>query len=105
MEELTNQTFDTAIASGLTLVDFWAVWCGPCRMQTPILEELSRELSDNQKIAKVNVDQERDLALKFGIQSIPTILVFQEGRLVDRLVGVRMKDELKQIINEYSLST
>lgn len=101
MEELTNQTFDTAIASGLTLVDFWAVWCGPCRMQTPILEELSRELSGNKKIAKVNVDQERDLALKFGIQSIPTILVFQEGRLVDRLVGVRMKDELKQIMNEY----
>ncbi|MFD2728132.1 thioredoxin [Enterococcus camelliae] len=101
MEELTNQTFDAAIASGLTLVDFWAVWCGPCRMQTPILEELSRELSDNQKIAKVNVDQQRDLALKFGIQSIPTILVFQDGRLVDRLIGVRMKDELKQIVNEY----
>lgn len=101
MEELTNQTFDTAIASGLTLVDFWAVWCGPCRMQTPILEELSRELSDNQKIAKVNVDQQRDLALKFGIQSIPTILVFQDGRLVDRLIGVRMKDELKQILNEH----
>ncbi|MCM6932115.1 thioredoxin [Enterococcus italicus] len=101
MEELTNQTFDAAIASGLTLVDFWATWCGPCRMQTPILEELSRELSGNKKIAKVNVDQERDLALKFGIQSIPTILVFQEGRLVDRLVGVRMKDELKKIMNEY----
>lgn len=101
MEELTNQTFDAAIASGLTLVDFWATWCGPCRMQTPILEELSRELSGNKKIAKVNVDQERDLALKFGIQSIPTILVFQEGRLVDCLVGVRMKDELKQIMNEY----
>ncbi|WP_288745386.1 thioredoxin [uncultured Enterococcus sp.] len=101
MEELTNQTFDAAIASGLTLVDFWATWCGPCRMQTPILEELSRELSGNKKIAKVNVDQERNLALKFGIQSIPTILVFQEGRLVDRLVGVRMKDELKQIMNEY----
>lgn len=101
MEELTNQTFDAAIASGLTLVDFWAVWCGPCRMQTPILEELSRELSDNQKIAKVNVDQQRDLALKFGIQSIPTILVFQDGRLVDRLIGVRKKDELKQIVNEY----
>lgn len=101
MEELTNQTFDAAIASGLTLVDFWATWCGPCRMQPPILEELSRELSGNKKIAKVNVDQERDLALKFGIQSIPTILVFQEGRLVDRLVGVRMKDELKQIMNEY----
>ncbi|MGM8137827.1 thioredoxin [Enterococcus italicus] len=101
MKELTNQTFDAAIASGLTLIDFWATWCGPCRMQTPILEELSRELSGNKKIAKVNVDQERDLALKFGIQSIPTILVFQEGRLVDRLVGVRMKDELKQIINEY----
>lgn len=101
MEELTNQTFDAAIVSGLTLVDFWATWCGPCRMQTPILEELSRELSGNKKIAKVNVDQERDLALKFGIQSIPTILVFQEGRLVDRLVGVRMKDELKKIMNEY----
>lgn len=101
MKELTNQTFDAAIASGLTLIDFWATWCGPCRMQTPILEELSRELSGNKKIAKVNVDQERDLALKFGIQSIPTILVFQEGRLVDRFVGVRMKDELKQIINEY----
>ncbi|HCS30146.1 MAG TPA: thioredoxin [Enterococcus sp.] len=101
MKELTNQTFDAAIASGLTLIDFWATWCGPCRMQTPILEELSRELSGNKKIAKVNVDQERDLALKFGIQSIPTILVFQEGRLVDRLVGVRMKDELKQIMNEY----
>lgn len=86
MKELTNQTFDAAIASGLTLIDFWATWCGPCRMQTPILEELSRELSGNKKIAKVNVDQERDLALKFGIQSIPTILVFS-GRSFGRSLG------------------
>lgn len=102
MENLNKSNFDKTVSKGLHLVDFWAEWCGPCRMQTPILEELSNEYESNQiKISKVNVDQERELSLQFGVQSIPTMLVIKDGKLVDRLVGVRMKEPLKQELNKY----
>lgn len=102
MENLTTQTFDNKISSGLHLVDFWAEWCGPCRMQGPILEELSRELGPNEgQISKVNVDENSDLAVRYGIQSIPTMLIFRDGRVVDRLVGVRMKEDLKKELHSY----
>ena len=76
--------------SGTVLVDFWATWCGPCRMLAPILEELSGQHPEL-KIVKVDVDENRDLALQYGIESIPTLLVFEQGKLVRQAVGARPK--------------
>lgn len=102
MENLTKSVFDKTVTKGLHLVDFWAEWCGPCRMQTPILEELSQEYSEEViKISKVNVDSESELAARFGIQSIPTMLVIKNGEIVNRLVGVRMKEALKSELKKY----
>lgn len=99
MKELTTKEFASAIAKGLHLVDFWAPWCGPCRMQTPILEELTNEYTTEQlQISKINVDNEGELAAQFGIQSIPTLLVFKDGQLVDRLMGVQMKPKLEAVL-------
>lgn len=102
MENLTKTVFAETVETGLHLVDFWAEWCGPCRIQTPILEELSQEYSEEViKISKVNVDLEPELAAQFGIQSIPTMLVINNGEVVDRLVGVRMKEGLKSELEKY----
>lgn len=102
MQNLTTNNFETTVASGLHLIDFWAPWCGPCRMQTPILEELSNEYSADQiQISKVNVDEEGELALKYQVQSIPTMLVIRDGRVCDRLVGVHVKPQLIKEINSH----
>lgn len=102
MKNLTNSTFDQTVASGLHLVDFWAPWCGPCRMQTPILEELDKEYSDDiLQISKINVDEEGELAVRYGIQSIPTMMIFKDGRTVDRLIGVRMKPQLEEVLKQF----
>ncbi|MGX7195996.1 thioredoxin [Enterococcus olivae] len=100
MKQLTKQNFEETVKEGLHLIDFWAVWCGPCRMQEPILDELEKELPSIQ-ISKVNVDEEPELSAQFGIQSIPTMLIFLDGRLVDRLSGVRVKEELKKELAYY----
>ncbi|MBU5362844.1 thioredoxin [Enterococcus raffinosus] len=96
MKILNEANFENEVSNGLHLVDFWADWCAPCKMQSPILEDLSRELApESAKISKVNVDQNPGLAQKFGIQSIPTMLIISNGRVVDRLVGLRTKQDLK----------
>lgn len=95
---LTKDTFQDQIQSGITLVDFWAPWCGPCKMQTPIVEELAGEVKGQATIAKVNVDEESDLASQFGIRSIPSLLLFKDGKLVDTMIGVNPKGVLKEKI-------
>ncbi len=80
------------------LVDFWASWCGPCRMVSPLIDELAKETS-TAKIAKVNVDEEEELAEKFSVMSIPTLVVFKNGKIVNRVVGVRSKTEIAKMIN------
>ncbi len=75
------------------LVDFWATWCGPCRMLAPVIEEISEERNDI-KVCKIDVDEEPELAAEYGIQSIPTLIVFKDGKLVKKSIGVRPKDDI-----------
>ncbi|MDD6317284.1 MAG: thioredoxin [Succinatimonas hippei] len=98
--ELTGVNFDDEVVNSPkpVLVDFWATWCGPCRMVSPIVDELSGEM-DNVKFCKVNVDEASDLAAKFGVMSIPTLIVFKGGEAVARQVGALGKEELKQFID------
>ena len=88
--KLKNKDFDAAIQSGLALVDFYADWCGPCRMVSPIVDEIAEERSDI-TVGKVNVDDENTLAMKYGVMSIPTLIVFQDGKEKTRIVGARPK--------------
>ncbi|GAA0316956.1 thioredoxin [Oceanobacillus oncorhynchi subsp. oncorhynchi] len=95
---LTKETFNEQIKSGVTLVDFWAPWCGPCQVQLPIIDELSEEVKGNATIAKVNVDEEPELAGTYGIMSIPTLLLFKDGQVMDTMVGINQKEALKEKI-------
>ena len=88
-----NFTAEVMEYKGKVLVDFWASWCGPCQMLTPIIDQLSDELKDKVKIAKVNIEENQDLATKFNVQSIPTVLIFENGNVVDTLMGLRSKEE------------
>jgi thioredoxin 1 len=87
--ELSDSQFEAAIANGVTLVDFWAPWCGPCRMQKPILEEVAKNIDSQAKIAELNVDEAQSIAVQFGVQSIPTLILFKDGSEVRRFVGVQ----------------
>lgn len=95
---LKKGTFQNHIKSGVSLVDFWAPWCGPCQIQLPIVEELADELKGQANVAKVNVDDEQELAVKFGVRSIPTLLLFKDGELVEQMVGLKSKSVLKDKI-------
>ncbi len=81
------------------LVDFWAEWCGPCRMLAPTIEELARHYSGKVKVGKVNVDQNPGLAERYGIRGIPTIIIFKNGQVVDQSVGVQSKDTLQRMVD------
>ena len=95
---LTEQNFDEALASaeGVMMVDFWAEWCGPCRAIAPALDELARESAGRVSLAKVNVDENPGLAARYGIRSIPTILIVKGGNVVDHIVGAVPKAQLKK---------
>ena len=96
---LGKDNVNDTIANGVTLVDFWAEWCGPCRMQLPILEEVSEEIGEKATVGKINVDHELELAQRFGVQSIPTLILFKDGEIVDKMVGVQAKETLVDKIN------
>jgi thioredoxin 1 len=97
---LNKESFEKATSSTkTTLVDFWAPWCGPCKSLGPILDELSQEIPEKVDIYKVNVDDNTELAQEHGVQSIPTILVYKNGSLSQTLVGLKSKEELKEIID------
>ncbi|MDE7395625.1 MAG: thioredoxin [Clostridiales bacterium] len=97
MKETNTQNFNSDVANGLTVVDFWAPWCGPCRSQTPILEQFAQKHAGRVNVLKVNTDENGDLAKSYGIMSIPTIMVFQDGNLINRTVGVQSIENLEKL--------
>ena len=98
---ITDATFESETKEGLVLVDFWATWCGPCRMQAPILEQLSQELSEDElKILKMDVDENPETAHAFGIMSIPTLLFKKDGQVVKQVAGVHTAAQIKAIVAE-----
>lgn len=98
----TDQSFKTDTADGLVLVDFWATWCGPCKMIAPVLEELDAEMSDKVKIVKVDVDENQATAGEFGIMSIPTLVLFKDGEPIDKVVGYQPKEALAQFVQKHA---
>ena len=99
--ELTDDNFEASVAEGVSLVDFWAPWCGPCRMIAPIIEELAEDFEGKATIAKVNTDEEQNIAVKYGIRSIPTLLIFKDGEMVDQMVGAASKQAYADKINSF----
>ena len=101
LRQLTAADFDTTIANGVVLVDFWATWCGPCKMQLPILEKLAPDYTGRATIAKVNIEDgdNKSIAIKFGIRSIPTLLLFKDGKLLQTLVGLQTDQLLRQTLD------
>lgn len=100
VQDIQDTQFNEKTGEGLVLVDFWAPWCGPCRMQSPIIDELSQEM-DDVNFYKMNVDDEPRTAQSFGIMSIPTLVVKKDGQVVEKLVGYHDKARLTQILNQY----
>ena len=94
---LTEENFDTEVLKSPTpvLVDFWAEWCGPCKMIAPILDELAEEYEGRIRIGKVNIDEQQQLAAQYGVRAIPTLLLFHNGEVADQIVGLRSKRDLK----------
>ncbi|MGY3765594.1 thioredoxin [Vagococcus vulneris] len=101
VQEIMDSSFVEETSNGLVLVDFWAPWCGPCSMQSPILDSLAKEYEDRVKIVKMNVDDNPNTAQEFGIMSIPTLLIKKDGELVEKLIGVHQKAQLEQVFNKY----
>lgn len=101
---VTTSTFASAVLQSdkPVLIDFWAPWCGPCRMVAPVLEKLARDLQATHVVAKVNVDEEPELAAQFGVQGIPTLLLFKGGKVVAKTVGFQPEPALKQFILQHS---
>ncbi|CAM2937361.1 MULTISPECIES: thioredoxin [Dellaglioa] len=101
VQAITDKEFETVTDSGVTLTDFWATWCGPCRMQTPAIEELEQEMGETVKFSKMDIDQNPATAQSFGIMSIPTLMIKKDGEVVDTIVGYHSKDQVKEVLAKY----
>ena len=97
--ELTNDNFEATTKEGVSLVDFWAPWCGPCRMIAPVIEELAEEFEGKANICKVNTDEQTELSTQFGVRSIPTIVFMKDGKIIDTMVGASSKQAFADKIN------
>ena len=98
---LNEDNFDQTIANGVVLVDFWATWCGPCKMMAPNVEETATDYKGRVTVGKVDVDECPNLASRFGIMSIPTLIVFKDGEKKEVLVGYRLKMQIAQVLDKY----
>lgn len=100
--KITSKNFEEEVSKSElpVLLDFWASWCGPCRMVSPIVDEVANELEGRAKVGKINVDEEQELAQAFSIMSIPTLVVINNGKLVNQLVGVRSKQEIIEMLEK-----
>lgn len=98
---LGKDNFDETVGKGTVLVDFWATWCGPCKMLAPTIEELAKDYQGKAEICKVDVDENPDLAQKFGIYSIPTMIIFKDGKPVDKMTGFRVKSQIEEVIDKH----
>ena len=97
---LSKSDFDEKTKKGVTLADFWAPWCGPCKMAGPVIDELAEEYKGKVLVAKVNVDEEQELAEKFGVMSIPTVVLLKDGKEVDRVMGFVGKEGFEDLIKK-----
>jgi len=101
MQSVTDKTFKKEVGEELALVQFWAPWCGPCKMQTPVLEGLQESYEGKIKFVKVNVDENQGLSSQFGIMSIPNMIVLDKGKVVDNFIGFHQKEQVQEILNRH----
>lgn len=101
VKAITDANFESETKEGVVLVDFWATWCGPCRMQSPIIEELDEEMGDQVKFTKMDVDANPNTPQQFGIMGIPTLLIKKDGEVVEKLVGYTPKEALTDVLEQY----
>ena len=100
IEFVTNENFEDIVGkNSVVLIDFFATWCGPCKMLSPVLEQVNEEIGSEVKITKLDIDNSMDLAKKFGVMSVPTMILFKDGKEVERIVGLRQKTQIIDAIN------
>lgn len=99
--ELNESNIEETIKEGVSLVDFWAPWCGPCRMISPVIDQLAQEYEGKAKICKVNTEEQQELTMKYQVRSVPTILFVKDGEIVDQLIGATTKTALEEKLNTY----
>ncbi|MED3835238.1 thioredoxin [Peribacillus frigoritolerans] len=102
IEHVTDDNFASEIREGLVLVDFWAPWCGPCKMIAPVLNEIDEEMGNQVKIVKLNVDENSDTTSEYGVMGIPALILFKDGEKVDQVIGFQPKEAISALIAKYA---